>query len=184
MRLFTAILIAPHIVEVTKQAQHSLKQVISCKRWQPLSHLHITLHFLGEVRDKESEDIQACIGASLKAIESSPIQLGLGPLGVFPNIRRPSVLWLGLEGNLEGLNELYQRVGEPLSSWGYKMDSRAYKSHITLAREPYTKGPELEAVINRTELPKLYWETKEFHLIQSELLASGPKYTTLRSYSL
>ncbi|MGY8824638.1 MAG: RNA 2',3'-cyclic phosphodiesterase [Candidatus Latescibacterota bacterium] len=72
--------------------------------WVPSTHMHITLRFLG---DSEASALAAYENA-LAALgrRSVPFELRLTELGAFPNARKPRVLWLGLDGDMDELVSL------------------------------------------------------------------------------
>jgi 2'-5' RNA ligase len=61
------------------------------------------------------------------------MELELGGLGAFPNLRRPRVVWMGVKADpkLELLHHDVERACEEL---GYEVDARAFRPHLTLAR--------------------------------------------------
>src|SRR5262249_50328419 len=66
-------------------------------------------------------------------------------LGAFPSLRRPRVLWAGLNG--PGLPELAGRVDAALTPLGFPAEQRAFAAHVTLGRVNSLRGwPSLEAI--------------------------------------
>src|SRR5579885_1736207 len=57
--------------------------------------LHITLAFIGDVRESHLDDIKS-IAAKLAA-DAPATQLAFSGLGCFPSWRRPNVLWIGVQ---------------------------------------------------------------------------------------
>lgn len=181
MRLFTAFQLSHEAKHAAQEVQLRLKEQLKCK-WQPLGNLHITLHFLGETSTKQAEGV-------IQALEEhcanhSPFQLTMGQLGAFPNERRPRILWLGIEGELERLMRLQRDTAQALQPFGYAEANKDYKPHITLGREPqYTLR--LEEWNNRL-LPASppAWTVDQVILFQSELRPSGAVHTPLHHFSL
>jgi 2'-5' RNA ligase len=64
----------------------------------------------------------------------APFDLRTAALGVFPNFRRPRVLWLGLHGPVHRLQTLQKDVGGALQALGFAADDEPYHPHITLGR--------------------------------------------------
>jgi len=101
-------------------------RLVSPERW------HITLAFLGEVY----HDRVLVLGSRLAevAARAAPLQLGLAGAGVFPSRGRPSVLWVGLTGDIEPLRELAGTVASSLRQAGVRLERRRFAPHLTVAR--------------------------------------------------
>ena len=92
-------------------------------RWVDPQGIHLTLKFLGNINPVLTDGILE----SLCRIgeESSKFSLSLAGLGVFPNQREPRVLWAGLEGEMEPLAVLHEKVEAAMADQGFE---RAPKS--------------------------------------------------------
>jgi 2'-5' RNA ligase len=103
-------------------------------RWTPAANIHLTLRFLGATSAAQHAAIVAHLHA--RAAMYAPFFLSLGGAGCFPNYRRPSVLWLGVQdaGSAGTLAALQQSVEESAVAAGFTPEARAYTPHITLAR--------------------------------------------------
>src|SRR3989344_2267283 len=86
---------------------------------------HITLKFLGWV---DNEKLRL-INNILNEIKSSAFGLALNNLGVFPSLGSAKVLWVGVSGNI---NTLQDQVENKLKK-DFGLEER-FKAHITLAR--------------------------------------------------
>jgi 2'-5' RNA ligase len=187
IRAFIALNLAPEIAVKLEQLQSVLKSILhpDAVRWTKPEQIHLTLRFLGNISPETVRDVRtalerACCG-------TAPLQLRAEGLGVFPDLRRPRVLWLGLAGDLDPLRELQRRIEHETGSWGERED-RAFEPHLTLGRfkswSP-ADGPELERHLNaRAQLVAASWTTHEVHLMQSVLGPQGPAYTALAQVRL
>jgi 2'-5' RNA ligase len=104
-------------------------------------------------------------------------------VGVFPNARRPRVIWAGLDGQLETLANLQQTLDAHLADLGFARDTRAFKSHLTLGR---VKGKiasnRMKAAIDKLkEFESESFETSQVILFKSELRPTGAVYTKVQS---
>ncbi|MBI5222423.1 MAG: hypothetical protein HY980_02920, partial [Candidatus Magasanikbacteria bacterium] len=59
---------------------------------------------------------------------------------------------------------------------GLGQEDRSWKPHITLARN---KGDGFINGLDAVKLKKVVWKVESVELIKSDLLSSGPRYTTL-----
>jgi 2'-5' RNA ligase len=157
-------------------------------RWARPEGLHLTLQFLGDVPVrliglvKESVD-KACEGIS-------PFKLQTGGPGVFPNERRPRVLWVGVEGDLEQLHKLTSAVNKELGALGYKPDT-TFSPHLTLGRVKGHAGDDFQraladaiSTLKSQKLTEVIFPVEAVTLMQSELRSGGSIYTRLRTIEL
>ena len=96
------------------------------------SLMHITLRFIGEVADEQVEAIRT----ALRAVSGSPFpaSLALGAPGTFGATSRTSTVWVGVDGDLEGLLRLAVRIEEAVGAAALPPESRALRAHLTVAR--------------------------------------------------
>jgi 2'-5' RNA ligase len=132
MRLFVALELAPEACRAAEEVARELKATGADVKWVRPESLHLTLKFLGEVDPGRLPELQealrrACAGA--RALE-----LGLAGAGAFPGVRRPQVVWLGLEGQTAELAGLAARVEDEAEALGFARDKRGFKPHLTLGR--------------------------------------------------
>jgi len=101
-------------------------------KWVHPENIHITLKFLGATPVGEIQGIiDTLTGVSRQA---GPFMLRLGGLGCFPDIQRPQVLWVGLEGEVEKLVILQRDIEDAMHTRGFHRESRHFVPHLTLAR--------------------------------------------------
>jgi 2'-5' RNA ligase len=93
---------------------------------------HLTLHFLGETEPERAELVRLALPGVVAA--HAPFDLRTASYGVFPNFRRPRVLWLGLHGPVHRLESLQQDLGRALAGLNFESTSEPYHPHITLGR--------------------------------------------------
>jgi 2'-5' RNA ligase len=150
------------------------------KRVEP-ELLHITLKFLGEVREK---DLPA-ISNALAGIKCSAIDIAVKGAGAFPNLKRPRVIWIGAEGDFSVLPNAIETT---LAKLGFKREKREFSAHITVARVKQYQQLDLnklQAVIKQFESFEFCrFNASSFALKQSTLTPKGPIYQTLREFKL
>jgi 2'-5' RNA ligase len=149
-------------------------------RWVRPENLHVTLKFIGEVGPAKLEGIREAL-ASVRS--DAPIDLRFRGLGFFPDEKRPTVLWTGLDAGAN-LPALANEVDRVLESQGILQEKRAFVPHLTLARfPPPVLDEKLRAAIQKNSEREFGGvQTREFHLIESKLKPAGAEYTTLRSF--
>jgi 2'-5' RNA ligase len=101
-------------------------------KWVDPYNIHLTLKFLGNVAVDMLDDITGALEKAAQGI--APFHLKVKELGVFPNLRRVQVAWVGISGEVDKLAQLQQRIESNLAPLGFAPESRPFVPHLTLAR--------------------------------------------------
>ncbi|HEY8474065.1 MAG TPA: RNA 2',3'-cyclic phosphodiesterase [Natronosporangium sp.] len=137
---------------------------------------HVTLAFLGEVVDERGPAAAAAVRAGVdrwQAGGSAPPKLRLAGGGRFGR-RQSTVVWVGLDGEVDGLRALAQAVRRELRKAKLPCDPKPFRPHLTLARP----GERLPADDLAADLATLKgyegpgWTADAVYLVRSQL---GPK---------
>ncbi len=108
-------------------------------RWSAPADLHLTLAFLGEVPHARLAGLLAALGPAVAG--SPPVTVRLTGAGRFGS-RRPRVLWAGVEGDVDALAVLADRLAAAARHAGVPADERPYRPHLTLGRWPGAGTPD------------------------------------------
>jgi 2'-5' RNA ligase len=135
----------------------------------PSENWHITLVFLGAVTPEQ----QAAVAAAADDVRAPPFRLRLDRLGGW---RRAGIAWLGASHVPGALLGLYQQLQEAAHSAGIGIETRAYKPHLTLARNAPAIAPQAIEPID--------WDITEFCLVESETRPEGARYVVRRRWPL
>lgn len=184
MRLFVAINLPEGERQRIYEAAAPLRDAGMPFRWIPESNFHLTLKFLGEVRQETIPAIKKVLDkvtGSTRAFE-----LDLSGFGAFPTIRRPRVMWLGVDPS-PALRCLKQDLEWALADLGFDRETRAFHPHITLGRAEAEEGAgsfrgldELAAgMVYAGEVPG-----DRVQLMRSHLSKNGARYSTLHESCL
>lgn len=188
LRLFVAIELPANALESLNKLQRELQRDASLAplRWVRPEGMHLTLKFLGAVPTRMQPDIEA--GVARAAAGVGPIELRLGKLGMFGTKRAPRVLWVDLDGEVEGLGELQTRVEHEMAQLGFATENRRFSPHLTLARLPPEHASEaaepLAEVVANHAPPRGSIAAKELALMKSDLRPGGAIYTRLFAATL
>jgi 2'-5' RNA ligase len=110
----------------------------------------------------------------------------LGGIGAFPNFRRARVVWIGV-GQDPRLELLHHDVEVACEGLGFEVEGRPFRPHLTLARVRQPLAEERARALSR-EAKRTAYDTefmvRSIDLMQSDLSADGPAYTTLVSAAL
>ena len=172
------------VVTAIRHAQEKLARHHPNIRWVNPENIHLTLKFLGDIEPTRIDDIAAAVRRT--AVPRAPFFLTAKGVGVFPNIKRARVIWIGVAGQVTELIELQQDMTRRLSAIGFPTERRRFSGHLTLGR---TKG-----AIDTGRLMKALDDIRSFEseafridritIYRSELQASGAIYTALQTVSL
>lgn len=97
----------------------------------PPENWHITLRFLGGTDEVVADRLVYTLD---EALTGGPFDIRLAGLGAFPQPRRASVLWMGVEddgGRLAELNRICESV---VRTVGFDPEGRPFHAHLTLSR--------------------------------------------------
>lgn len=100
-------------------------------RWVPVTNMHLTVWFLGEVSDVRAS---AVLDALRPPLQTPAFDLHIAGFGAFPPSGPPRVLWMGVTRGLDDLARAHDEVGARLQPWGFPPEGRAYSAHLTIAR--------------------------------------------------
>ncbi len=188
IRTFIAIEPPPDLEGAIRNLQVQLKQRLAfpAMRWVQPHGIHLTLKFLGDVPPSRLPTIQDALAAL--AARHSPFTLAARGLGVFPGPSRPSVLWLGLAGDLPRLHRLRDDVEAAIAPLGYPTESRPFRPHLTLARIKDAAPSDSERIRDLLRQPPAAdlgaLPAAAIHLMRSDLSPQGARYTPLGVYPL
>lgn len=183
IRAFVGVQIAPEIRRRISEAVEQLAPEISRIRWVPEENFHFTLKFLGAIDESQIESVSNGLAEALCPFRRFTINAKR--LGVFPDLKRARVLWVGLEG--DDLPLLAKRVETVLEPFGFPRETRIFRPHLTVGRwrQPDGSYQQLGDKLKR-------WKNVEFGesavdeviLFQSVLKPTGAVYRPLSTVRL
>jgi RNA 2',3'-cyclic 3'-phosphodiesterase len=145
--------------------------------WVSADRVHVTLHFIGELPDTRVRELA---DTTMRPLDVTSFELGLGGLGVFPPRGRPRVLWVGIDRGADALTRVHEEMGKRLVALGLPLEAHAFSPHLTLARfrEP---GPlAVRSVIEGVDASEIgACPVTSVTLYQSRLGRGGATYTPL-----
>lgn len=152
-------------------------------RFTSPERLHLTLRFLGEVDEAALPALQQQLAGEVVAVD---VALELAALGTFGSRARPRVVWLGLGGDLDGLQATRAAVDRALVAAGVAVDDQPLRPHITLARVDRRATPgqrrAIRAAIEEIEAPaSARFVAREVVLVRSHL-GRDVRYEVLGRY--
>ena len=152
-------------------------------RWVDPEILHITLSFLGDTSEQQVN----YISEQLEKICSgySSMELHLKEVGVFPNLRKPKVFWVGIERN-KLLENLQEEIKVMLHDYGMNRDEKSFNPHLTIARIKWIDDIDKLKYLLQKYRGETIQKTKIGAVIyyESKLTANGPIYNPVKKFPL
>ncbi len=164
--------------------QERLKSYRLPVRWVKPENVHLTLKFLGEISLSTITGIAEVIEDTVR--DFSPLILFTKGLGVFPGIKKPRVIWIGISGDIKPLSEIQANLETNLEIKGFAKENKPFKSHLTLGRVKDDIHPEnlIDILRSFSDFSSEPFEARELVLYKSELNPSGALYTKLQTVYL
>jgi RNA 2',3'-cyclic 3'-phosphodiesterase len=185
VRLFLAIelpdALRAHLALMQERLQATLASSTDV-RWTPVEHLHLTVHFLGDLTsDVYSEVEESC----QMAADGPTFRFRAGGGSYFPKKGPPKTLWVGLTQGADAWKTLVERTETPFALMGVPKNA-GLVPHITLGRVKsaenvalLTEAMQAEAATDCGEA-----EATEITLIESFLLPTGAVHEKRRAWLL
>lgn len=185
IRAFLAIEPPEEILQTVLRLQEKLKREVSGRlSWTRHGGQHLTLKFFGDVSPDDVESISRAVQNRL--VSGWILNLKVEKLGVFPDPRKPRVLWCGTSGDIEKLAALQKQLEADFALIGFPKEDRPFRAHLTLARikDPREVSGVGEALNKHTTFSAGEFSVRELILFQSQLTPHGAVYTRLATFQL
>lgn len=185
MRLFAAIDIEPQVQGRIERIQKRLKRDLNLSgqdvRWVRADQVHLTLKFLGDVRDKTVT--QVCDVLMRTAAEYRGFDLRIQGLGVFGRPAR--VVWAGCEVPTE-LRKIQTRLENEFQEIGWDKENRPFAGHLTLCRVKNAAAGSRLAKAVQAYADEIFGSVSVDQLVlyESQLGRTGPEYNAVCTASL
>lgn len=184
IRTFIAIELPSHVMEAIGRVQERLKSFDFRVSWVRVENIHLTLKFLGDMDSERVPEIGKLMTRALSLKE--PLEIFASGLGVFPGVRNPRVIWVGIGGQAQGIAEIQASIDQYLTEAGFEKEKRAFTGHLTLGRvKRPVDGRRLEAAMRLFEDFKTQgFRVDHVSLFKSQLTPQGAIYSRLVSVPL
>jgi 2'-5' RNA ligase len=184
VRTFVAVLLAENLKRSISEVQERVKKLAPDVKWVAADLFHVTLKFLGNVREDELPRVYGAVEKAAGSVQ--PFDLSVGGLGAFPSPSRARVVWVAVEEGRDSLIELASRVEFELVRAGFAKEDKPFKAHITIGRVKADRSPAgLVAGIQEASVAELGRQrVTSVAVMQSDLHRDGPIYTPLNVFEL
>jgi 2'-5' RNA ligase len=180
IRLFVALIIP---VNVKKEIFRNCFTAIhnpSDYRWEADEKIHLTLKFIGEVK----EELLSSIVDELEFIKNySAFSCTISKFGFFFRDNQAKILWCNIEQN-DSINTLAEELNKRLQKFGVEAEKRKFKGHLTLLRIKNKVSEDFIRKFLDYKFVPIEFNTNEVALIQSILKPAISEYKVLKIYEL
>ena len=188
IRSFISIAIDPQVLEKIRGFQEELIKKVgkTANRvsWVKPETIHLTLKFLGDIPVNQINSIITSLQRAADGVEA--FSLNFEGLGVFPNLQKPRVIWIGISEGIDPLQKLHLRVEQELARTGIPREKKKFSGHLTLGRiRTLGDARALHDLLLSVLSPVAGLSAvRDIRLIKSELYPSGAVHTELGRISL
>lgn len=183
-RLFAAVPVGAEVRRNLAALQDRLRRDFPRVKWVPPENIHLTLVFIGDVPAETVPVIAPLLGQAANTVPA--FSCATGEAGLFGPARSPRIVWVGINEGVAPLLTLHQAVSERLRTLSITLETREFAPHLTIGR--ITSGLDAKGLkdILAAEKGAAYGTiaVDRVHLMRSELLPQGPRYTVLSEFRL
>lgn len=164
-----------------QEACLDIKCNLPFSRWVHHEDFHITLAFLGSAHDDKLAAAKTLVEASLQG--QKDFSLHIDQLGVFGKEDAPRILWANTKKEAK-LSAVRDKVFSACLQAGFKLETRPFTPHITLARKWLGNNPFHPSLLhgnNPFENAALTFKASEVVLYQTHV-ERIPKYEGIENF--
>ncbi|MCG2581021.1 MAG: RNA 2',3'-cyclic phosphodiesterase [Marinobacter sp.] len=162
-----------------KQRLLGVNAPISGAKWQSLEQLHITLLFLGNVK----QDRIAALCDAARNLPVEAFELDVTGLGCFGQPRSPRNLWAGVQPP-DPVAALHGALRSRMATLGFAPESRSFRPHITLARFKKQRGSVEGVLDDHGDSAFGHFAVSDVVLFESNQGRGGSIYTVIERFPL
>ena len=180
IRLFVALIIPEEIVNQIIQIRQKIYPDDSRFKWEDKSKIHLTLKFIGDVKNELLEPIKNELDFlnGVKKINCDFEKFGF----FFKQINDPRILWLGLKLD-DDIFFIVDELNNRLTKFSISKEGKKFKAHLTLLRIKKELPTDFIDKFSNAEIPKIKFMVNEIALMESKLSPIGSNYRKIKKYT-
>jgi 2'-5' RNA ligase len=180
IRLFVALKIPDTVKSEIFKHCYAASENPSEYRWETENKIHLTLKFIGEVK----EEFLPQIVDELEFIKNySSFDCKISRFGFFFRDNEAKILWCNIETD-DSIISLVDELNSRLEKFEIEVEKRKYKGHLTLMRIKKQVTENFIKRIKEYKFNPVEFNSNEVALIQSVLKLGGSEYKVLKIYEL
>lgn len=179
IRAFIAIDVPPEVKNHLSSVSAALGSLDLDARPAPVTAIHLTLRFLGNVEESRVPGIGKAIRRCARRVPSFALEVR--NLGAFPSRKRPRVVWAGVAGD-GGLKRLHRLLELELQNLGFDRERKNFRPHLTLLRLKSSRNLKRLSSYLETEGEEtgpVSFSVRRIHLYESRLSSRGARHEKL-----
>ncbi len=140
-------------------------------------NIHFTLRFLGDVDPSTLEAVRR----DMATVKFNTFNMNLRGVGVFPNLNRINVIWVGVSKGEDEVRMLSAKLESALKGTGLRPDTKGFTPHLTVARVRTGRNKDrLAAIVSQLKEYEVgSMDVTSIRLKKSVLTPQGPIYSTI-----
>jgi 2'-5' RNA ligase len=174
VRTFVAVDISERSREALSDLVESIRRKGDGLSWSNPNTYHVTLRFLGDIEGSKLDDVATAVHDA--SADLSGFSIRFGTTGAFPNLRRPRVLFVGIDEGTDELVSLAASLNAELDRRGFGSE-KSFSPHLTVARVR-RETPDAR-VLDRwrtTEFEAPHTRVEEIIVFESQLRSDGARH--------
>ena len=185
IRSFLAFELPVDIKRIIMTVSEDVRRLPLNVRWVNVSNIHLTVVFMGNIKEEEIKPIQDVVGQVCQGY--GPFNIAIKGIGLFGSRRNPRVLWVGLDGVIDRMACFRDDLQKMLRPFGIKEEKRRFRPHLTLGRfrKGSITGAHLDDLLSKYhDLTSPDCVIEELVLFKSDLKPDGAVYSKLNGWPL
>jgi len=161
-----------------------LRDIRTGVKWVEPKNLHLTLKFLGDISEDKVNSVVNVV--EMFAKELKPFTLSFSRIGAFPDMKKPSVIWIGVTKGTDELSTLALNIDMQLSHKGFECEHKRFVPHLTIGRVKSFENLDVLKYYLYQKQETDFGEMKAdtVTIMESRLYKSGPLYIPLEKVQL
>jgi len=180
IRLFIALKIPEYVRDKIFELCNKAAQEYYNQKWEAKEKIHLTLKFIGDVKD----ELLPGISDEINFVKNySSFNCKISKFGFFFRDNDAKILWCNLETD-ESINDLVSELNKRMDKFNIEVDKRKFKGHLTLLRIKSKVEEKFIDGFNEFSFDPIQFRANEIALIRSYLKPGGSEYKVLKIYEL
>jgi len=180
IRLFVALLIPDEVKSIVFDHCNSITENSSEYRWEEKEKIHLTLKFIGEVK----EELLSKIINEIEFVGNFfSFNCSISKFGFFYKFNEAKILWCNLDTD-DSIISLVDELNLRLKKFNIEPETRKFKGHLTLMRIKRKVSEDFIRTVKEYKFSPVKFIANEIALVQSVLKPTGSEYKVLKIYEL
>ncbi len=184
IRTFLAIPLDDEIIKQLVEVQRTLSMTGARVRWVAGENIHLTIKFLGDVRDGQIEEV--CEVARRSAGQVEPFEFSVSGVMCVPPAGAARMVWVGVSDMTGRAKKLHDLLDQAYAQMGFRKENRSFRAHLTLGRVKSSRNVDrLRKAIEKFAQKDFGLQSADQLIVfSSQLKPDGPVYCPMATIKL